>query len=176
MAKVTEDREPTEPSEKKHVLTKQEALEMLNAVHTYFNDRDISGRHQTEATAEAMINAGLTDLAESTMDVHNALKAFHRGNYKGAAYLTDDTPVGENIVEQAEGTRFAKFAAGLARDLKSFDALCTGESFVDWDEAAKVVAEVKREKFPKDLTMVEKLDQWQHDQSKGHPPRGTRKG
>ena len=148
---------------KGHVLTEQEAFSLLMAVHRYFRDTDahVGGRHRTEIVAEEMVKDGKASLATDVLHIHGTMQDFHRGSFKEAMFF-GDSPVFEGFVEASRGTRFAESVDHIVRELKIFGEVIN-EKPIDWAKSADVLAKVKRDKYPEDLTMIEKLDRWQQE-------------
>jgi hypothetical protein len=170
MVDLTEDRAVAEPTNK-HVLTEHEAFALLSNSHGYFTSFEpISGRHRTEIVAEAMARDGLTGTAEDTMFLHSQLKLFHQGDYSAIGAF-NQVPLIENLLVSAKGTKFERAVEDIIRPLESFieifDRLSEARRQIDEDRSSEVLAKVKQDRFPEDMSMVEKLDKWQRDQTPG---------
>ena len=165
MVALAKKHQPKEPSRTGRVLTGKEAFELLDANRNYMKsvDSHVGERHRSEIVAEAMTREGLDSLADHALQLHDVMKGFAQGDFKAAQHLADN-PVIDSLVEDAKGTKFTTTADAMAAALGAFKRL-TGED-IDWDKSSQVLAKAKRDHFPKDLTMVERLDQWQGDQAK----------
>jgi hypothetical protein len=153
------------------VLTESEAMAMLEAVHQYFNeDNFIKGHHFMENMVEDIARDGLADLAKEVNQIHATLKEFHRGDFKSANFFEQgDADIFKDLREKAKGTRWEEAATKLAHDLKGLEAAFEELPVrnVDWEASAEVLTRVKTKKFPDDLSMTERLGQWQRSQSAG---------
>ena len=154
-----------ESSEKPHVLTKDEAVRILIAAFDYLtlaNDH-IAGNHRTEVVAKAAEQNQEFELASDLLAIHNVLKEFGNGNLRAIKYL-GEAPVGDNLLETAKNSTLINEAKSLASSIEPIEEILEGQS-IDWEKSFKVLAEVKKEKFPEKLTMVEKLSNWQRGKS-----------
>lgn len=155
---------------KRHVLSEREAFGLLSSSHRYFNAADayINGRHKTEILAEAMLQAGQESLATDAMYLHTAMTAFQKGAFNEVQFLSEG-PVFTGFLKNAQATKFEASVKKLVGQLSSFDEILTDRD-VNWETSSTILAEMKRARFPNDLTMVERLDQWQRDQPNGREP------
>ena len=154
---------------KQHVLTEKEASSLLIESADYLSTSGdhVDGRHRTEVVAKKMESDGNFDLADTLMGIHNTFKEFASGDNKSLRYFSDD-PMHDRLVEEVKNTGFEKSIEKTVATLASITETFADRE-IDWDKSAEVIAKVKRERFPEMLTMVEKLTDWQRDQSrKGH--------
>ena len=49
--------------------------------------------------------------------------------------------------------------------ISHFEEIIYKYDHIDWDKSADVIAQAKRDHFPEMLTMVEKLSNWQREQT-----------
>lgn len=159
------------PRPRKHVLTDSEAFALLSESSQYFStSHRVGDRHMAEVMAEGMAQCGELQLASSVLDLHDALTSFQSGRFAEAAYF-GDAPVFGNMRYAAKGTGYEGSIDVLEKGLSDFTRILMGCGEkgikIDWKKSAEVLAAVKRDRFPGDLTMVEKLDHWQRDQSGG---------
>ncbi len=147
-------------------LSDHDAFSLMDASHIYWdrNTACINDQHKTVIVAEEMAREGLMALADDMMLIHDAMKQFSRGDFRAASSLAENSIL-DQIHDKARGTRFEDAVDHITNPLRAFAEVFErfGEngSGIDWAESAGVLARMKREKFPGDLTMVEKLDQWQ---------------
>ena len=167
--KVESSQNPEGP----HVLTEKEAFELLLATDDYFSciSKDyVDGRHLTEAIARTMELHGLFDQVSDLMLIHDYMKKFADGDARSLQYFSE-TPAHENLTDKVNNTRFSKSVADAMKPIAEIEKILDYRD-IDWEKSAEVIAMVKKERFPKMLTMVEKLSNWQRDQSpKGHSER-----
>ena len=155
------------------VISDQEAFNMLQATKSYFGDDNyLQGRHLTEKLVEGLISDGQTALAADVNRLHNALKEFHRGEFRSAGFFDPvETDLIEDLHRDAAKTRWSDAIRKLTVDLQEFYKPLTISSEsewsgIDWDASKAVLARRKAETFPEDLSMMERLEIW-HDASKG---------
>ncbi len=169
IAKIESEETPT----KTHILRKQEAYGLLLAATDYFScisSDHVDGRHRTEVIAKTMELDGYFDQASELMIIHNLMKKFANGDAKALMYFSEG-PYHEQLIESVQNTKFSKSVEKDFKEIAEIEKILDYRD-IDWEKSAEVIAEVKKERFPKMLTMVEKLSNWQRDQSpKGHSER-----
>ena len=158
---------------KPHVISPREAKALLVELGEYFSPgtagEHVDGKHRAEVVAKTMELNGKFDEADSLMSIHNAMKEFGNGKAKALAWFSE-VPVHENLANDVKNSQFEKSVAPITNIVENI-AKILDYSEIDWDKSADVIAKVKRDRFPDKLTMVEKLTNWQHDQS----PKGRTK-
>ena len=167
--KVESIQNPEEP----HVLTKKEASKLLMICSDYLSPASIGlvdGKHRTESVAKKMESDGQFDLADTIMGVHDAIRRFTNGDNRALSYF-NEVPMDEIVRNEIKNTVYEK---SVESAISATDKICKTLDLrdIDWEKSAEVIAKVKKERFPEMLTMVEKLSNWQRDQSpKGHSER-----
>ena len=148
----------------KKVISDQEAFSMLQATSSYFSDDNyLQGLHLTEKLVEGLISDGQTALAADVNSLHNALKEFHRGEFRSADFFDpEQTGLFDDLRRNSARTRWSDAIRKLTDDLRGFYApLTIGSqiewSWIDWDASEAVLARKKAETFPEDLSMMERL-------------------
>jgi hypothetical protein len=152
-------------SDKPYVFTPKDAWSLLAATSDYVHtpDRAINGKDRADILAEATLAKGFVDLSTTISAIHSSVMDFHKGKYKGIQYLIEGPAIREHVVKEAKGTGFEKAVDRLFKplnwiaDLDEKLARRKGNHHIDWDASAKVLLKVKKERFPEDLTMIEKL-------------------
>jgi hypothetical protein len=152
-------------SDKPYVFTPKDAWSLLAATSDYVHtpDRAINGKDRANILAEAALAKGFVDLSDTISAIHSSVMDFHKGNYKAIQYLLEGPAIREDVVKEAKGTGFEKAVSrliaslGWIADLDEKLAGRKGNHHIDWDASAKVLVKVKKDKFPENLTMVEKL-------------------
>lgn len=143
-----------------YTLTEEQAWVLLDTVHNYFADNQyINGRHFSEIAAESMVREGMPNLAAELIRIHNALQAFHKGNFDEISYFPDTDAI-EDFVNLSAGTKFAQTGENLNNSLSGIERgfpEVEGRLEIDWGKSSAILAEVKRKNYPEDLIMVEKL-------------------
>lgn len=153
--------------EDKHVLTDTEAFSVLDSLNNYFTgDEDVyvGGKHRTEVVADAMLREGLVELSHTAMQIHNTLKEAHRGNFRALDFLANGANVVEDFLKSAKGSRFQQAAQELMQPIRDVSKIFADHA-IDWQQSIPVLADIKKETFPEDLSMTEKLGIWQRQQS-----------
>jgi hypothetical protein len=164
-------------SDKAYVFTPKDAWNLLAATSDYVHtpDRAINGKDRADILAEAALAKGFADLSTTISAIHSSVMDFHKGNYKGIQYLLEGPAIREQLVADAKGTGFEKAVRRLFSTLRQIGDLDEklagrrGLGRIDWDASAKVLLRVKKEKFPEDLTMVEKLAAAKQAKARGKP-------
>jgi hypothetical protein len=152
-------------SDKPYVLTPKDAWSLLAATSDYVHTpvRALNGKDRADILAEAALAKGFVDLSTTISAIHSSVMDFHKGNYKAIQYLLEGPAIREDVVGDAKGTGFEKAVdrlfkpLGWIADVDEKLADRKGNHQIDWDASAKVLLKVKKDKFPEDLTMVEKL-------------------
>jgi hypothetical protein len=148
-------------SDKPYVLTTKDAWALLAAATDYMHepDRRIDGRDRADILAEAGLAKGLSDLSWTISAIHSSVMGFHKGNYKDMQYLLETPDFREIVQNLAKGTEFEMAADRLFQPLRYITEVAdkVGERTIDWEASSKVLLRAKKERFPEDLTMVEKL-------------------
>ena len=117
-----------------------------------------------------MESDGQFDLADTIMGVHDAIRRFTNGDNRALSYF-NEVPMDEIVRNEIKNTVYEK---SVESAISATDKICKTLDLrdIDWEKSAEVIAKVKKERFPEMLTMVEKLSNWQRDQSpKGHSER-----
>ena len=156
-----------EPPGHGRVLTSDEAFPLLDANHNYMKSSysHVGEKHQAEILADAMMREGLNNPAMDLIHIHDAMMKFSKGDFKAGLVFTDG--VLDSLVESTSDSKFAGAAQSIARALKAFGKLAGDD--IDWQRSTPILAQVKREQFPKDVTMIEKLNDWQSQQGERSP-------
>jgi hypothetical protein len=154
-------RKSSRETEKPYVLSKKDAWALLAAASNYMRapERTVDGKERADILAEATLAKELSDLSDTISWIHSSVMRFHKGDYKAIQYLLETPAIRDDVKNEAKGTTFATAVERLFSPLRYFVELedKLGERDIDWEKSAKVLLKVKAEKFPEDLTMVEKL-------------------
>jgi len=142
---------------------------MLDDCRWYFNENNsIGGRHRYEILAEDFAREGLPLLSREVLWIHRALEKFRMGQFAAAKHFHEHGPIFTSLVSHASKTKYHASVVDLVEGLKSFAEPLEhcGEDGLDWPASSRVLAKVKAEFFPEDMTMVEKMAHW-HSSSTG---------
>ncbi len=156
---------------KKHVITRNQASQLLLESGDYFSmfgaGEHVDGKHRSEVIAKAMELDGQIGQADAIMNFHNSMKQFANGDTKALQWFTE-TPVADNLSDTVKNSKFEASVERIISTAAKIGKILPKRE-IDWEKSADVIAKVKRERFPDKLTMVEKLTNWQHDQSTKGP-------
>jgi hypothetical protein len=148
--------------DKPYVLSSKDAWMLLAAASNYVHtpDRTINGKDRADIVAEAALANGHANLSRTISAIHSSIMDFYKGKHREMQFLLEGPAIREYVKDEAKGTRFEEavrelFAhVGYIADVEEK----IGDRLVDWDASSKVLLRVKKEKFPQELTMTEKLN------------------
>lgn len=154
-------RQAKDEGDKPYVLSKKDAWLLLAAASDYARtpDRSINGKDRAEILAEAALAKGHSDLARVISGIHSSIMDFRKGNIRAIQYLLEGPVIREDVHKYAKGTGFEDAASDLVAHVGGIADVGEkiGERLIDWDASSKVLLKVKKDRFPQDLTMIEKL-------------------
>ena len=167
---MTDDGESKGTKAKKHVVTRNQALELLLANIDYFSEsgEHVDGKHRTEVIAKSMELDGQFDMAHALMRVHNSMKEVAKADIRTGLQWFAQSNVADDLAKTVKNTKYEDAVSPIVEKASRIGKILPDRDY-DWEKSADVIAKVKRERFPDKLTMVEKLTNWQRDQTKKGP-------
>jgi hypothetical protein len=154
-------RQAKDENDKPYVLSKKDAWLLLAAASDYAHtpDRTINGKDRAEIVAEAALAKGHSDLARVISGIHSSIMDFRKGNVRAMQYLLEGPVLREDVHEYAKGTGFEEAASDLVAHVGGIADVEAkiGDRRIDWEASSKVLLKVKKDRFPQELTMIEKF-------------------